>query len=255
MAVQLALTPDRRWEFATADLLTAARKAGFTSVGIGSERADHAVAQAYTDSGLACHEVLALVVCDDESATLAEAEQLAQIAVTLGAPWVLTVFTTPLSTASAALIRRCANLFDVAGVAMAVEFSPLGPVPTLRDGLAALRAAERGGRAGLIIDSWHFCFGESSWEELAAVPLDDIAYLQFTDARVPESDRLIRETLHFRTPPGEGALELHRFAGTFLDRGFDGMVSVEVLNAGMREQPVNTVVEKLYDASAPYWLG
>jgi hypothetical protein len=58
---------------------------------------------------------------------------------------------------------------------MAVEFSPLGPIATIRD--AVMRAASHaGGRVGLMIDSWHFSFGESTWEDLATVPLDDIAY-------------------------------------------------------------------------------
>jgi sugar phosphate isomerase/epimerase len=85
-----------------------------------------------------------------------------------------------------------------------------------------------------MIDSWHFCFSDNTWGDLAAIPLDDIAYLQFTDALEPESrERMIREALHRRTLPGEGILELRRFAATFLDRGWDGTVSVEVLNAAL----------------------
>ena len=46
-----------------------------------------------------------------------------------------------------------------------------------------------------MIDSWHFCFSDNTWDDLATVPLDDIAYLQFTDALEPESrERLVRET-------------------------------------------------------------
>jgi sugar phosphate isomerase/epimerase len=106
-----------------------------------------------------------------------------------------------------------------------------------------------------MIDSWHFCFGESTWHELAAVPLDDIAYVQFTDALVPESrERLVRETLHRRALPGHGVLDLDRFVATLRGNGYDGIVSVEVLSAGLRELPVDALVERLHDATAPYWL-
>jgi sugar phosphate isomerase/epimerase len=87
------------------------------------------------------------------------------------------------------------------------------------------------------------------------VPLDDIAYLQFTDALEPEyRERMIRESLHRRALPGEGVLELTRFAATFLDRGWDGTVSVEVLSAQLRELPVDVLVERLYTTTAAYWI-
>jgi len=96
---------------------------------------------------------------------------------------------------------------------MAVEYSPLGAIPTIREGMESVRAASRSSRAGLMIDSWHFWFSDNTWEDLAAVPLDAIAYLQFTDALQPESrQRLIRETLYRRALPGDGVLELRRNA-------------------------------------------
>jgi sugar phosphate isomerase/epimerase len=252
--VQLALTPDGRWGYPTAELVSAAGAAGFNAVGINADRVDEAAVASYRSAGLLCHEVLALIVGDDETATLTAARRLADAAGAMRATWVLTVFTAPVS-ATEQLIRDCAAIIADAGAAMAVEFSPLGPVSSINAGMDAVRAASRGGRAGLMIDSWHFCFGESTWHELAAVPLDDIAYVQFTDALVPESrERLVRETLHRRALPGQGVLDLHRFAATLRDNGYDGIVSVEVLSAALRELPVDALVERLHDATAPYWL-
>jgi sugar phosphate isomerase/epimerase len=224
--VQLALTPDGRWKCATADLVSAASAAGFTAVGINADRVDAAAVEAYGGAGARCHELLALVVGDDYTATMTNAEQLAQRGQTIGAEWVLTVFT---ATVPSERIQRYAKLFDEAGAGMAVEFTPLGAIPTIRDGMEVVRTASRTGRAGLMIDSWHFCFSDNTWNDLAAVPIDDIAYLQFTDALEPEyRDRMIRESLHRRAHPGEGILELDPFARTLLDRGYDGIVSVEV---------------------------
>ncbi len=110
------------------------------------------------------------------------------------------------------------------------------------------------GRAGLLIDSWHVGFGDSTWKDLAEVPLDDIAYVQFTDALEPDSrDRPIRETLHRRALPGDGVLELDRFARTLLDRGWDGIVSAEVLSADLRALPADELTRSLYDTAARYW--
>jgi sugar phosphate isomerase/epimerase len=249
--VQLALTPDGGCDFATSDLVSAASAAGFTAVGINADRVDAAAVEAYAAAGVRCHELLALVVGDDESATMASAEQLADRAHAVGAEWVLTVFTAKVPPQR---IQRCAKLFDDAGAGMAVEYTPLGAIPSIRDGMEVVRAASRSARAGLMIDSWHFCFSDNTWDDLATVPLEDIAYLQFTDALEPESrKRLVRETLHRRALPGEGILELHRFAATLLDRGWDGTVSVEVLSAELRELPVDVLVGRLYATAAPYW--
>jgi hypothetical protein len=54
--VQLALTPDGRWDFAAADLVAAATTAGFTAVGINADRLDAAGVEAYAAAGVRCHE-------------------------------------------------------------------------------------------------------------------------------------------------------------------------------------------------------
>ncbi|OBI94178.1 sugar phosphate isomerase/epimerase [Mycobacterium sp. 1245805.9] len=249
--MQLGLTPDGKWDIATPDLVSAASAAGFSAVGINAERVGAAAGEAYAAAGVRCHELLAFIVDDDESATMASAERLADRAQTIGAEWVLTVFTDKVP---AERIRRCARLFDDAGAGIAVEFTPLGAIPTISDGMEYVRAAGGMARAGLLIDSWHFCFSSNTWEDLAAVPLDDIAYVQFTDALEPEhQDRMIRESLHRRALPGEGVLELNRFAATLLDRGWEGMVSVEVLSARLRDLPVDELVGRLFTTTAAYW--
>jgi sugar phosphate isomerase/epimerase len=249
--VQLALTPDGKWSVGTADLVSAASAAGFSAVGVNADRVDAEAVQAYAAAGVRCHELLAFIVGDDESATMTSAEQLADRAQTIAADWVLTVFTAKVPLKR---IQRCAKMFDEAGAGIAVEYTPLGAIPTINDGMEYVQAASETARAGLMIDSWHFCFSDNTWEDLAAVPLDDIAYVQFTDALEPEfRDRMIRESLHRRTLPGDGVLELNRFAATLLDRGWDGTVSVEVLSTQLRGLPVDELVGRLYTATAAYW--
>ena len=248
--MRLALTPDGEWDVATTDLVRAAAEVGFSAVGIDVDKVDAAGVEAYAATGVRCHELLAFVVGDDEAAMMANAEQLADRAQTVGAEWVLTVFTAKVPIQR---IQRCAKLFGDAGAGIAVEYSPLGAIPSISDGMEYVRAAGTA-RAGLMIDSWHFCFSDNTWKDLAGVSLDDIAYLQFTDALEPEyRDRMIRESLHRRALPGEGVLELHRFAATLLDRGWDGTVSVEVLSAELRELPVDLLVDRVYATTAPYW--
>jgi sugar phosphate isomerase/epimerase len=254
MSVQLAITPDHRWGFATADLVSAASEAGFAAVGISADCVDAAAADTYAAAGLRCHEILALLFSDDETATMTAAERLADAAEVMGAQWVLTVFATPLTTKTTKALRRCAAVFADAGAGMAVEFSPLGPISSIPQGMEAVAAVNRGGgRAGLVIDTWHYFFGDSTWEDLAEVPLNDIAYVQFADALAPESENLARETMHRRALPGEGVLELDRFATMLIERGWEGTASVEVLSADLRVLPAHELVRRIRDTTAPFW--
>jgi sugar phosphate isomerase/epimerase len=253
MAVELALTADSRWDISTEDLVEAARQAGFSALGIPADRVDARAVTAFKAAGLRCHEVLALVLEDDEDAMLRWAGQLAEAAAVIEAQWVLTVFRCGLTDTTARVIEQCAARFAEAGAGMAVEFSPLGPVMSIG---AALEIVEVAGatRAGLLIDSWHFSFGDSTWDDLAQVPLDQIAYVQFDDAPALVSEDLIEETMERRLMPGDGILELDRFASTLLGRGWEGLVSVEVLNRDMRALPVPEFARLAHDAAARFWL-
>jgi sugar phosphate isomerase/epimerase len=254
VAVELGLTPDNRWDVASIDLVAAVSAAGFGALGTSAERVDPATVDAFRQAGIRCHEILALVLSDDAAATVARAERLTEAADAIGASWVLTVFRAPLTAATATTIQTCAGLFAEAGAGMAVEFSPLGPVSSIPKGLEIVRTANAGsGRAGLMIDSWHFSFGDSTWDDLATVRPEDIAYVQFTDALWAESDDLFYETMNRRAVPGDGVLELERFSSTLLDSGFDGVVSAEVLSSGLREQPVPEVIRALHLAMVRYW--
>ena len=170
----------------------------------------------------------------------------------IGARWVSTTFRPPLTGETDALVERCAAMFAEAGAGMAIEFSPLGPVPTIRAGLDMVKTAGIE-RAGIVIDSWNFSFGDDNFDDLANVPLDQIAYLQFADALAPVSDNLMDEALNRRAMPGDGILELHRFASTLMERGWDGVVSVQVLSVELRRLPVPEFARLAYDSTARYW--
>jgi sugar phosphate isomerase/epimerase len=238
------------------ELAAAASANGFAALGINANQVDAAAVEAYRSDRLRCHEVLALVLSDDADAMDVAAESLAEAATTMHAEWVLTVFSSPLTPKTEKIIQRCAGAFANANVGMAVEFSPLGPVSSISDGLEIVEVGNHGGgRAGLMIDSWHFCFGPSTWEELAAVPLDQIAYIQFADALAAEpGTSLGRQTMNLRALPGQGVLELDRFASTLLDRGWEGTVSAEILSETLRVLPIHEIMKEIHETMARFWI-
>ena len=251
MAVELALTPDLRWNVDLAGQAEAASDAGFASLGVFADRADGRARLAFDRAGIGCLDVLALFISGNEDATLRAAERAAASAAVMGARWVAAVVRTAIDESARRLVARCAGILAEAGTAMALEFSPLSSVTSMR--LALELVDEVGEGSGVVIDTWHFFFGDSTWGDLERVPLERIAYVQFDDAPTAESDDLFGETMDRRVMPGDGSFELDRFVTTLLDRGFDGVVSVEVLNSELSALPVSEFARRAHAAAARFW--
>jgi sugar phosphate isomerase/epimerase len=68
------------------------------------------------------------------------------------------------------------------------------------------------------------------------------------------SDDVLDETMNRRTWPAHGEFDLHRFARTLMDRGWTGLVSVEVLSEELRRLDVETFTRLAYSTAVPYWV-
>ena len=80
-----------------------------------------------------------------------------------------------------------------------------------------------------------------------------MAFVQFSDHPALESDDLAYEMLQRRTLPGQGQLELGRFVSVFDDKGYDGMVGVEIMSAALLELSYEEFARQAHDAAEPYW--
>jgi sugar phosphate isomerase/epimerase len=151
-----------------------------------------------------------------------------------------------------ASLRRAADLARAAGARLALEYLPFTPLRSIRDTLDAI---DRAGipDARVVVDTWHFFNGPESWADLDALPLERLAYPQFDDAPELASDDLMYETTQRRVLPGEGHFDLERFARSLRGRGWDGVVSVELLSAEMRRWPREVFAKRVHAAARPYW--
>ena len=124
----------------------------------------------------------------------------ARLASAVGAEYVLVLLMTGLRDESVASLSSVADVVTESGARLAFEFTPKSPVSSI-DG--ALDLVERIGsdRMGVMIDTWHFFRGDSAWEQLEAIPLDHLAFVQFCDALPPMSDDILSETINRRTWP------------------------------------------------------
>jgi sugar phosphate isomerase/epimerase len=225
--------------------------AGFTAVSLDAGRLPDDLDRtgaALRRHGLRCTDLLSLRVTRDDEETLRAARALRPAVDALEADTVLTLVWTRVSEESLDRLHRVA---EVLAVPLALEFCP-GPLPTLE---AALDVADRLGRdrASIVADTFHFLRGGSTWAMLESVPVDRVSIVQFDDALPAESSDYLDETVNRRTWPGDGEFDLGRFTQTLRRRGWDGLVSVEVLSDRLRELPVAAFAGLAHDRSLPYW--
>ncbi len=223
--------------------LTAYRKAGGRF---------ETLAEQLQQAGIRCPEIASLMIGEDPASIEAQLAEFEPAVRALRPDWILVNCDHAPSAASAGELRRAADRLGRHGARLAVEFLAITRIRTLAD---ALELIDRSGvaDAGVLLDSWHFFLGPDSWDSLAELPMERLAYVQFDDHPAITTDDLRVETVDHRVFPGEGLFDLERFSRTLRARGFDGLVSVEVLSKAWRGGDLDAFIEKAYRTSAPYW--
>lgn len=155
---------------------------------------------------------------------------------------------------TAAEISATVDALTARGARVAVEFLPMLPLDTIAKTRDVVRRA--GGPArhiGVCVDTWHFFRGPDGWDDLDALPVDELAYVQFNDAPPVASDDLWHETLHRRTAPGDGEFELDRFCDIVRAKGYDGPVAVEVMSESLRAAGPEEYARCVIAGARRYW--
>jgi sugar phosphate isomerase/epimerase len=204
--------------------------------------------------GLRCYELTYLeCASSNPEGGLGAAERIARWAGALDCPWILTAsLGEPVSEALVDLFGRVCDAARKHGTGLAWEFFPWAEIDCFG---AAHELIRRAGRpnAGVLIDCCHFFNGPDDWSVLESLPLDTIAYVQFTDSIAVAPERCMAEAETCRRFPGEGVFPLERFARTLRSRGFDGVVSTEILSPQTRALGVREYVRRSLESSRRYW--
>lgn len=248
--------PDLEGQFA------AAAKAGFSLIGPDAfsiqdyiERGGQleGLADCAASCGLRVFELPTLMLGDDVGTNRKEVDDLLGIARVLRPEFVQVNVNSRVDDSVLGEFRRAGELFLEVGARLAVEYLPWLPEIKNLEATRSLmtRAAIEG--AGILVDSWHFFHSDDTWEELEALPLEEISYLQFDDHPKLESDDLVAETLGRRVMPGEGCFELERFCKLIRAKGFDGVVSCEILSEETRGMDLDEFASRVYTTSRRFW--
>jgi sugar phosphate isomerase/epimerase len=238
------------------ELLRAAASAGFRAVGVdalsagtlGVDAGDH-IGELLRQHRLVCTEVGVLAVRPGADAGAAE---LAKLAVSTGARTCVTVADLQAGRDLVAALEACAEVLTDAGVRMALEFLPYGPLANLADAVAVCDAVGWE-RCGVLLDTWHFFNSGRPWELLRSLSGAQIALVQINDAPPPNGSPLRHESRFRRVPPGAGTFALVEFVATLESIGYDGVVSPEVLSRALIAGDVEDTARALRGALLAYW--
>ncbi|MGX7679357.1 sugar phosphate isomerase/epimerase family protein [Jatrophihabitans sp. DSM 45814] len=202
--------------------------------------------------GLDCSDILTVSVRGQERDEAESTKFITDVAHGVGARSILLVCFTKPTDAVMQRLDRLAAITVQAQVKLALEFAPGLAIDSIQKGLEVC-ATIGSDRMGLVVDTWHFFRGPSTWADLETVPLENVLLVQFDDAPPAISADVMDETTNRRTWPGQGSFELQRFATTLSDRGWAGVSSVEVLSDETRLLDMHTFVRTAYESSKPYW--
>ncbi|MFN8624739.1 MAG: sugar phosphate isomerase/epimerase family protein [Candidatus Binatia bacterium] len=202
--------------------------------------------------GLACWELAAGLNVGSEAETLRMARHAADLAAILRPTWILTNVGVPVDASSLALFADACEILASAGTRAAIEYMPLTPANSIAEARKLVDHVGRD-RAGILLDTWHHFRGPDTFAALDALPLEYVAYVQFDDALPVSGTDTMWETLERRAFPGEGEFDLEGYCARMRAKGFDGVVSVEILNGEWRQRDEFEFARRAYRTSDRYW--
>jgi sugar phosphate isomerase/epimerase len=103
---------------------------------------------------------------------------------------------------------------------------------------------------GVAIDTWHMSKLGIAPDELRRIPLEYLSWVELSDGRLTDMDDLIDETVNHRNLPGEGEVDVRAYVEACSDHGYPGPWGVEVLSEELRNNPIDVIFRRAYEATA-----
>ena len=195
-------------------------------------------------NGITVFDLSGITVTDDQATTIAELEEFLSFADVLGATWIQSRM--PIDNATSRRVyAEVADRVSSAGYGLAFEYSSFVPIRSLRQASNFVaEMATRAPKQALMIDTWHFYQCGDTLDRLRELDPSLFGYLQLDDALDPGPDTRF-DTLNRRTLPGRGNLDLVGFMSVCDEIGLEGVVSIEVMNAELRQLDVDDYARRV----------
>jgi sugar phosphate isomerase/epimerase len=256
----------RAWRlFDWADRCAAAREVGFAGLGIWHADFEHLLEthklqelkQIFDDNGLRHLELEFLMDWfldpDDERRIASDRtrELLLEAAAVLDAHHVkvgnIPGVPAELSQLNERFGELCDEAADRTSAKIVYEFMPFDVNVRSVD---AARAVVEGTKGGIAIDTWHMSKLGIEPDELRDIPIEQLSWIELSDGYADDMDDPVEETINHRHLPGEGEFDVRAYVDAARDHGYPGPWGVEVLSEELRNNPIDVIFRRAYDATA-----
>jgi sugar phosphate isomerase/epimerase len=134
------------------------------------------------------------------------------------------------------------------GLLVHLEWLAWSRIPDVSTAWDVVRTADRP-NGGLNVDTWHCARTGTTAEDLRALPGERVLAIQLDDGPQRAEENLIDATLHNRSLPGEGELDLGGYLSALLDIGVRCPVGVEVFSDALHASGPRAAARAGADAS------
>jgi sugar phosphate isomerase/epimerase len=143
----------------------------------------------------------------------------------------------------------CSDAAEHHDAKIVYEFMPFDVnVNRVESVMQVVNAAETD-NAGIAIDTWHMSKLGIAPEELRAIPLERLSWIELSDGQRQNMEDMVVETTQHRRLPGEGEFDIPGYIEVALAMGYEGPWGVEVLSDELRELPIEQIFDRAYETS------
>jgi sugar phosphate isomerase/epimerase len=144
----------------------------------------------------------------------------------------------------------CAAAAEHTDAKVVYEFMPFDPNVTSIDAAVEVVGGAGASNGGIAIDTWHMSKLGIAPDELRKIPREYLSWVELSDGQFENMDDRIDEVVNHRRLPGEGEFDIPAYIGACRDCGYTGPWGVEVLSEELRNNPIDVIFRRAYDATA-----
>jgi sugar phosphate isomerase/epimerase len=144
----------------------------------------------------------------------------------------------------------CADAARHTDAKVVYEFMPFDVNVRTVDAAVTVVGGAGAANGGVAIDTWHMSKLGIAPDELRRIPPQYLSWIELSDGQLENMDDPIDEVVNHRQLPGEGEFELRTYIAVCEDCGYAGPWGVEVLSEELRNNPIDVIFRRAYDATA-----
>jgi sugar phosphate isomerase/epimerase len=144
----------------------------------------------------------------------------------------------------------CADAARHTDAKVVYEFMPFDVNVRTVDAAVTVVGGAGAANGGVAIDTWHMSKLGIAPDELRRIPPQYLSWIELSDGQLEDMDDPIDETVNHRQLPGEGEFDLRAYIAVCEDCGYTGPWGVEVLSEDLRNNPIDVIFRRAYDATA-----